>query len=467
MPALKKRLADGKKLPPHLQMRFACSLWKIARDPDAAKLLRTLIEQNAISASLEQKLWRIDSGADTIATLEKQLKSEKPEAVIGAAAALGTKSKEAIPALAKALTDKEARVRAQAVIALVQLGSQAKDTLPALRNAMKDDAAQIAFWATVAVCRLDPTAETVAAIASYLGDPNPVIREDAVVVLGSLGATAKPAVPKLTVLLNEAGHYAKLAAAVALWKIEQHPLALPAVVELLQSPDRRVREQAAVEIGGTFGPDARSATSAIVKRLFDPFAAVRSTSAEAIGRVGPGASKAAPALLALLEGDEPAFVQSAACEALGLIDPLDKDGVVAVLKKKLEHYDPLVRVHAALALHRLNGDKAGEKIADRLLGYRTHQVRITAAEALWGMSKDERVVPLLVRTLEESNLDGLSGENERYMAVRALGRIGTAGKPAVPELLKLLEHPDAALAATARTALKALDPEAAKKAGVP
>src|SRR5207249_6228340 len=101
--------------------------------------------------------------------------------------------------------------------------------------------------------------------------------------------------------------------------------------------------------------------------------------------------------------------------------------------------------HAALALARVAGDKAGEKEADRGLGHRTYQVRITAAEALWRMKQDARAVPLLVRVLEESNLDGLSGENERYMAARALGRVGSAAKPAVPELVKLVTHHDAML----------------------
>lgn len=80
------------------------------------------------------------------------------------------------------------------------------------------------------------------------------------------------------------------------------------------------------------------------------------------------------------------------------------------------------------------------------------------------MNKDERVVPLLVRTLEESNLHG-SGrtENERYMAVRAIGRIGVPAKAAVPELLKLVNHHDVALATTAAAAIKAISPEPPKK----
>jgi HEAT repeat protein len=136
------------------------------------------------------------------------------------------------------------------------------------------------------------------------------------------------------------------------------------------------------------------------------------------------------------------------------------------LKKRLAHPDPLTRVHAALALARLNPDKpegkAGEKVAESLLGYRTHYARITAAEALWLLKKDERVVPLLVRALEESNLEGTGSENERYMAARALGRIGAPAKAAVAELQRLVHHPDRALAATAAAALTAIEGEPKK-----
>lgn len=467
VPALKKAWADLKKKTPEIQGDVALALWKINRDPDAGKLLRENLGKESESFSWEPALWRIDPGMDTIAALEKQLKSEKPEEVIAAAGILGLKSKEAVPRLGKLLAQKGA-VRSQAVVALAQLGPQAKEAIDALRATIKDNDSDdfTALWAAITVCRLDPKADAVATVASYLDNRHPDIRRDAVEALGLLGPAAKPAVPKLTLALSDADPRGRLAVAVAFWKIDQNPIALPSVVELLRSNDPQIREDAVVELGGTFGPEAKSAVSALAKRLFDPFSAVRSAAAEAIGRVGTGASTAAPILLALLEGDEPAFVQSAACEAIGLIDPIDKETAASVLKKKLDSYDGLVRVHAALALHRLTADKAGEKIADLGLGSRQYQVRITAAEALWRMNKDERVVPVLVRSLEESNLDGGDGENERYMAVRALGRIGAPAKPAVPELLKLISHHDLALAATASAALKAIDPDATKKPGV-
>ena len=360
------------------------------------------------------------------------------------------------------LANKDPKIRASALIAIVRLGPQAKELLEPLRAAAKDDNTTIAFGASVLVCRLATSAETVANLAVFLSDRDVHLRTSSAEMLGLLGAGGKTAVAKLTTVLTDSEDEVRLAAAVALWRIEQHPFALTTASEMLRSPRARTREAAAVELGGVFGPDAKATIPELVKRLFDPFSSVRSAASEALGRIGPGATDAAPALLAILEGDEPSFVQSAACEALGLVQPADKEGTAAVLKKKLEHPDPLTRVHAALALWLIAGDKAGEKEAERGLAFRTYQVRITAAETLWRMSQDTRSVPLLIRTLEESNLDGSQNENERYMAARALGRIGSAAKPALPELTKLLTHHDAALAATAAAAIKAIEPAPGK-----
>jgi HEAT repeat protein len=465
--AIKKRLADDKEKAGAYRAEAAAALWVIARDPEAVKLLRQELADTGRPTAVVSVLWRIDSGPETVAALAELLKSARPELAIPAAGALGSKAKDAVPLLGKMLAHKDPNVRARAVVALNRLGPAAKEAAEALRGAAKDESPLIAFWANVALCRLDPKPEAVAAVAGYLADRDPSLRLDAAEVIGLLGAAGKRAVPKLTILPPDTDEYFRLASAVALWRVEQHFIALPTAVALLRSSDPRIRSLAAIDIGGVFGADAKSAVPDLVKRLFDPFSRVRSSAAEALGRIGTAAKPAAPALLALLEGDEPGFVQSAACEALGLIQPTDKDGTVAVLKKKLDHPDPLVRAHAGLALFIVAEDKAGEKEAERGLGHRTHPVRITAAEALWRMRQDARAVPLLVRALEESNLEDRPGEdNERYMAARALGRVGSAAKPAVPELLKLVNHADAALAATAAESVKAIDPDAAKKAGL-
>lgn len=457
VPALKKRLANDKHHGHEIGLDVAIALWRIARDPEAIRILREHVANSTQPHRVAEALLRIDSGEETIKALTAHLKSEKPEVAIAAAGVLGSKAQEAVPLLGRMLAHTEPNIRARAVVALVRLGPDAKEAIEPLRGSMKDDNPDIAFWSAVAVSRLDPTPESVARVAGYLDHASTQLRLSAADVLGRLGSQAAPAAPRLLAARASEDGHVRLAAAMAAWKASSDPAALQAAVELLKSPDPLIRALAAVDICSIAGPQAKPVVPDLVKRLFDSFTGVRSAVAEGLGRIGPGAAESAPALLALLEGDEPGFVQSAACEALGFIRPVDKEAVSAVLKKKLEHPDPQVRIHAALALWRLTGDDSGAKEAERGLDYRTHPVRITAAEMLWGMKQDRRVIPLLMRSLEEGNLDGRSTENERYMAARALGRIGPAAKAVVPKLRKLLSHPDTGLAEIAAEAIRAIE----------
>lgn len=468
VPALKKRVVEDANPGPY-RVQVALAAWRVARDPDAAKYLRDSLPKTQGRGLAHAPLWRIDQSKDTLDELAKQLKSQEPSDVIAAAEVLGPKAKDAGPALVKLIRPDLDPAKLLAVITVlgdVGPGAPAwrKDALELLVKIAESKTPGLSVAAAVAVYRIAPTPQAARVITDYLEDKE--LRLEAAEALKELRPADQAVVIELLAALDSPDDNVKLASAVALWRIEKHAQALPSIIKRLRSADPKVRALAATDIGGEFGADAKAAVPELVKRLFDPFASVRSASAEALGRIGSGATDATKPLLALLDGDEPAFVQSAACEALGLVQPADKDDVAAVLKKKLDHPDALVRAHAALALFLVGGDKTGEQEAATGLTWRSHPVRVTAAEAAWRMNKNGRAVTLLVRALEESNLEGTLYENERYMAARTLGRIGADAKDAVPELLKLINHRDHALATAARTAVKAIDPEAAKKAGV-
>jgi HEAT repeat protein len=464
IPTLKKKVKEDKAAP-LFRTRTAIALWRINRDPDTASILRDGLSETK-GLPPHAALWRIDQSQETLDALAKQLKSDDAAIAIPAAATLGARSKDSVPTLLKHFKpDLDIALAQETINAFGDIGPAAKEAVEQLQPIAKLKAPGISIPAAVAVNRITRTPQSALAIAEYLEDKE--LRLEATEALKALRPTGQAVVVELLHALDTGDDQLRLAAAIALWRIEKHELALPAAIKRLRSPDAKVRSLAATDIGGEFGSDAKTAVPELVKRLFDPFATVRSASAEALGRIGVAAQPATQPLLALLEGNEPAFVQSAACEALGLISPIDKTDTLAILKKKLDHPDALVRVHAALALFTLNNDKVGEQEAVAGLKNRSHAVRITAAETLWRISRDPRAIPLLVATLEEANLEGTPFENERYMAARALGRMGNAAKVAVPELLKLINHRDIALATAARTAIKAIDPEAAKKAGLP
>lgn len=463
LPALKTKVGEDAN-PVLYRASAALALWRVNRDPDAAPLLRAALANPKGRILPYSPLWRIDQSKETVDALAKELQGGDPAKALSAARVLGARSKETLPALLKLLKAEDPSVQLDAALMLGGFGPDAKGGLDLLQRIAESKSPGASVPAAVAAYRIAPSAKAARVLTDYLEDKN--LGYEAAEALKELRPANQAVALELVAALDGPDENVRLASAVALWRTEKNVRALPAVTKLLRSNDPQVRATAATDLGGEFGADARPAVPDLTKRLFDPFASVRASSAEALGRVGPDAKAAVKPLLALLDGYEPGFVHSAACEALGLIRPEDKDEVVAALKAKLKSLDALVRVHAALALLRVAGDASGAKEVEAGLTWRTHHVRITAAEAAWLINKDARAVPLLTRALEESNLEGTGSENERYMAARALGRIGADAKDAVPELVKLVGHRDYALAAAARTALKAVDPAAAAKAGV-
>jgi HEAT repeat protein len=219
-------------------------------------------------------------------------------------------------------------------------------------------------------------------------------------------------------------------------------------------------------IGCDFGAQAEAAVPSVVKLLWDPDANVCMAAAEELGRIGPKAKAAVAPLIAMLGADGYHGTLSAACEALGRIGPQATDAVPE-LKRQLAHPRKLVQVHAALALLLIARDDSGAKQLDVNLSDRNYRVRITAAEGLWQLKRDERVVPALLQSLHVGNLtDEPDRNNELFMAIRALGRIGPAAKEAVPALVRRLAHYDMDLAEAAAQALRQIDPHAAKAAGI-
>jgi HEAT repeat protein len=449
-----------------LRTPTALALWRIDRDPLALALLQDAVEANRpLLPQPHPVLLRINPTAQTRQRIAALLQSDNWQEVLLAADLLGNQSPDTVPRLVALLKDRnvslENHLRAAAILG--RIGPDAKAALPPLAQ-LRDANGRLPLSVAVAIYQIDPKPEHARTILDYF--ENREYRVAAAEAIASLQPSGQAVIVELLLALDSKDDAFRLPCAVALWRINQDKAALPAVVQALHAANAGTREEAAVVLGVEFGAAAKTAVPDLVKRLFDARAGVRMCVAEALGRIGPAAHEAAPALLALLEGDEPSFVQSAACEALGLIVPKNTEPVEALLKRKLEHPHPMVRIHAALALSRIAADERGVREAHRGLMHRDYRVRITAAELLWKANRDARVVPFLIRCLEEANLTGIESENERYMAVRALGRIGADAKAAVPEIAQLIHARDPTLAVTARTALKLIDPDQARKAGV-
>jgi HEAT repeat protein len=151
----------------------------------------------------------------------------------------------------------------------------------------------------------------------------------------------------------------------------------------------------------------------------------RSAASYGFGVLGAAARPAVPGLIKLLADTDP-DVRSGAAYCLCQIGPAAKEAVPALIQK-LDDPDAHGNVFAAV--------RAIEPSPDLVVG-------------------------ALIGHLSSSNT------GKQIWALSALSAVGADAKAAVPKVLKLLDSPHLLLRLNATNALKAIDPEAAAKAGV-
>jgi len=158
-----------------------------------------------------------------------------------------------------------------------------------------------------------------------------------------------------------------------------------------------------------------------------------------------------------------AYYQSeVAVQAFGALGANASNADPQLIQTYQENVGPESQLGCLEALGRI-GPAANQAIPD-LLGALTNVnpvLRWAAVEALVKIHLEPGLLmPILI--------DGLQGEyvRLRLYSVRALGEFGKEAKAAVPGLTQLLSDPDTNIVTEASNALKAIDPEAAAKAGV-
>jgi HEAT repeat protein len=106
--------------------------------------------------------------------------------------------------------------------------------------------------------------------------------------------------------------------------------AVPAVLELLQGEDKRLRSTALLTFWG-MGEKAKAAVPALVVALQDPDLDIRNGAALALANMGPAAQEAVPALVTAL-GDSDRRVRQTAVKALGNIGPAAAPAIPAITR---------------------------------------------------------------------------------------------------------------------------------------
>jgi hypothetical protein len=157
--------------------------------------------------------------------------------------------------------------------------------------------------------------------------------------------------------------------------------------------------------------------------------------------------------------------------ALGKIGP---EGVPALADALEDKEIVNVRLWAAWGLRKNGADaKAAVPKLEAALKDENYLVRVEVAKALWAVAEHKKAISTLIELLNNKD------PNIRWGAAESLEWIGPKAKAAVPALQKALNdtglavwtNPDGsrkfrAVLLAAGQALKKIDPEAAKKAGV-
>ena len=166
--------------------------------------------------------------------------------------------------------------------------------MPVLLEALKDGDGLALMWAADAVRTIGPAGKNaVPLLIPLLGHENGYVQNSAAKALGSIGPDAAAAVPALVDALRLREGYRPCAvdAAEALWNINQHPRAIPALIELLRADNGAVP---AAEALGRIGPAAHEAIPALRDGAKNPNPEVRRAAIEALRKVSGDMSLKSP-----------------------------------------------------------------------------------------------------------------------------------------------------------------------------
>jgi HEAT repeat protein len=240
----------------------------------------------------------------------------------------------AVPALTRALEDKDPCVRDRAATILYYFGRgpEAEAEVARLIKALKDKDALERFEAARSLGFHRPASKAaLPALTAALKDADANVRREAAVTLGYLGPEGKAAIPVLLQVLKEepdAGHFHYSDAAVALGVIGPGAkAAVPALVRLLREEKfDHIRDAVAYGLG-RIGPEARAAVPALRKALHDSEWKVRVTAAIALWRVQRDAKTSLPVLIAALKADKATSEMREILRIVGEMGPLAKEAV--------------------------------------------------------------------------------------------------------------------------------------------
>jgi HEAT repeat protein len=347
-----------------------------ASPKEIQKLEKTLAGDRDPSARAEAA-WQLgqEGATGSVPALIAALEKDSSDAVRANAAAslwnLGDASRDAIPALTKALDDPSGAVVGNAAGALIKLGTAKSKVRPAYQRLLTRPGCEdrvIALKALATEARpaelfdhawecsqpaegvdSDITGEAREALRKIVGRRDRSLaprileilsgsgtrdRSTLISAIGNYDPPVKEAAPVLATLLSARDESTSGAAASALGDMKAAALpALPDLVKTLEThPQNSTREKAAEAIG-EIGASAKPAVPALVKAgQSDKWPSVRKAAVSALGEIGPDAREAIPMLRQSLTSPDD-WMRLAARNALFRVEPDAREEVASIADK--------------------------------------------------------------------------------------------------------------------------------------
>ncbi len=308
-------------------------------------------------------LGQIKPGDESVVSLMiKMLGDADPDVVALATHSLAEAGPKIVPAMIKAMDDE--RTVYSAILVLTELGPDGKQAVPALAKALSHEDPEVRHEAAQALRAMGPAAvAAVPDLIKALDDEQVVVRLPVVLALGSIGPGASEAAEKIRSFSAGDDDLLKVCALWAIEKIEPNDQRLktettPALINLMLNQDPSVRDAAALavlqlepgpdvvaplfaEAFGKASDEARAdmidaaaslggeAVPRLVRGLDYP--EMRRQVIEILGKMGPEAAEAVPELLKYA-GDKDPEVRADVFIALGNIGPAAKAATEAAAK---------------------------------------------------------------------------------------------------------------------------------------
>lgn len=345
--------------------------------------------------------YRGEEAKQAIPSLIKALNEDHMrESALQALKNMGPHAAPAIPTLVKAFTayPRNPATRCIAAQAFVNIG---EPSIPTLKLGIQSDNLYERLWSHTALAKLEgPESPHLRVLAAAMAstdkqtslvavegltligagaqslipeiiaaiDSPATSKIDLCVLLEKLGKAARPAIPKLIVLLDDSTQFTRQRAALALSKIGGADLApaVPGLIRMLAAKESYVREMAAKTLG-TAGPAAEQSIPQLIELLRDQDEHVRASAGTALGQIAPTDATVQAAFINAMQ-DESGRVRCSVAPVLARDGPLTKQLIDVFVRASNDNYQN-VQTACATFFSRLDAkdrDQIPQKYRDRL-----------------------------------------------------------------------------------------------------